>query len=184
MNICSKILLIASLFSTPILTASPAPSGMIASPGSVTIDQQLGDLVARDFYFPFRRWPHSHHYTPVPLRQQHPQLPHRYTPSLLHWQALLHLYNRWEEQYHSYHATQLRQNPRWFCNLSQAGRATYGCFRTLRMSPAASADWWERVNWYACILGNRSGRQILPVAKTALSLQNLLWLNLHQISQL
>ena len=49
MNICSKILLIASLFSTPILTASPAPSGMIASTGSVTIDQQLGDLVARDF---------------------------------------------------------------------------------------------------------------------------------------
>ena len=49
MNICSKILLIASLFSTPILTASPASSGMIASTGSVTIDQQLGDFVARDF---------------------------------------------------------------------------------------------------------------------------------------
>ncbi len=49
MNIFSRILLMAGLLCTPVLTASPAPSGMISPTGSVTIDQQQGDHIARDF---------------------------------------------------------------------------------------------------------------------------------------
>jgi len=40
---------IAGLLCTPILTAFPAPSGMICSIGAVAFDQQQGDHIARDF---------------------------------------------------------------------------------------------------------------------------------------
>ena len=48
MNIRSQILLIAALLCTPILAAAPAPIGMVASVGSVTIDRQQGEHIARD----------------------------------------------------------------------------------------------------------------------------------------
>ena len=48
MKFRSHLLLIASLLCVPILTAAPAPAGMVASIGSVTIDLQLGTHIARD----------------------------------------------------------------------------------------------------------------------------------------
>ena len=48
MNSRSQILLIAALLCTPILAAAPAPIGMVASVGSVTIDRQQGEHIARD----------------------------------------------------------------------------------------------------------------------------------------
>lgn len=48
MNIRTQILLIAALLCTPILSAAPAPIGMVASVGSVTIDRQQGEQIARD----------------------------------------------------------------------------------------------------------------------------------------
>lgn len=48
MNIRTQILLTASLLCSPILTAAPAPIGMVAPVGSVTIDRQQGEHIARD----------------------------------------------------------------------------------------------------------------------------------------
>lgn len=48
MNIRSQILLIAAQLCTPIISAAPAPIGMVASVGSVTIDRQQGVHIARD----------------------------------------------------------------------------------------------------------------------------------------
>ena len=48
MNICTHILLVAGLLSTPMLTAAPAPSGMVSHIGSVTIEHQQGNHIARD----------------------------------------------------------------------------------------------------------------------------------------
>lgn len=48
MNIRHQILLITALLCAPILTAAPAPSGMVAAIGSVTIDWQQDNHKVRD----------------------------------------------------------------------------------------------------------------------------------------
>lgn len=48
MNLSTHLLLVAGLLSAPMLTAAPAPSGMVSHIGSVTIEHQQGNHIARD----------------------------------------------------------------------------------------------------------------------------------------